>query len=616
MLTRAGRLFAGHLLFLLVAAGAVAVRVVAARGYPAPLWGGDSFGYLDAALKFRPHIGRPSGYSVFLAALRPFRDMGAVVAAQAALGVAAGALVYAVVWRHARAAWPRWILLPGVPATAAALPALYDGHLLQSEHMLLTDSLFMFLLVAAVAVVLWRPRVSWWTGALAGLLVSCAALTRLAGLPLLALVVLAMLLRWSGWRRTLAAVAAAGVVFAGPFLAYMNWFGQHWGEPGITKASNVWRYGRVAEFADCAKIKPPPELAVMCPRPAADPRVAPAFRVMWTSDNPFQWIPGGIYGEQGNKMAGEFANAAIRAQFGDYLEVVVRDTFRAFEPGGRKPYPTPWTVHNLTFPQGEEWSDEQELLASEYGGATARTRVVDPEATSVREYQERWYVPGPVLGALLGVGLLGILIRLRPRSRWGGSALLPWSMGAALLVIPAATADFDYRYVTPAVPFACLAAALALIPGMGGRRVSLPAEEGSGAVASGAAGASGAEAVESGAAVESEEEVESAGARESEDEVESAGTRESEAEEEDAREAGSEPEDEASEAENVPDPENAQGAEAAEDSDAMTDPQGAQEPEAEESQKPAKASKGEEGEEAPCDDDEGCDARQKVLGTS
>ena len=48
--------------------------------------------------------------------------------------------------------------------------------------------------------------------------------------------------------------------------------------------------------------------------------------------------------------------------------------------------------------------------------------------------------------------------------RWrraGRDALLPWLCSVALIVAPAATAEFDYRYVTTAVPFACLAAAMA-----------------------------------------------------------------------------------------------------------------------------------------------------------
>jgi hypothetical protein len=65
-----------------------------------------------------------------------------------------------------------------------------------------------------------------------------------------------------------------------------------------------------------------------------------------------------------------------------------------------------------------------------------------------------------VLGVILLIGLAGIVRRWR---NWGGPALLPWLMSLALLVIPAATADFDYRYVLPAVPFAVLAAGLALI---------------------------------------------------------------------------------------------------------------------------------------------------------
>jgi hypothetical protein len=63
-----------------------------------------------------------------------------------------------------------------------------------------------------------------------------------------------------------------------------------------------------------------------------------------------------------------------------------------------------------------------------------------------------------VYGAILAVGLGGIVLAWR---RLGGEAALPWVISVALIVVPAATAEFDYRYVLPAVPFACLAAAMA-----------------------------------------------------------------------------------------------------------------------------------------------------------
>jgi hypothetical protein len=43
-------------------------------------------------------------------------------------------------------------------------------------------------------------------------------------------------------------------------------------------------------------------------------------------------------------------------------------------------------------------------------------------------------------------------------------SMLPWVTAVVLLVFPIAVADFDYRYLPPVLPFACLAAGLAFAP--------------------------------------------------------------------------------------------------------------------------------------------------------
>ena len=67
---------------------------------------------------------------------------------------------------------------------------------------------------------------------------------------------------------------------------------------------------------------------------------------------------------------------------------------------------------------------------------------------------------------------LGGIVRItgfrerRPRLAWSRRAgsMLPWVIGVVLLVGPIAVADFDYRYLLPVLPFACLAAGLAFAP--------------------------------------------------------------------------------------------------------------------------------------------------------
>jgi hypothetical protein len=91
--------------------------------------------------------------------------------------------------------------------------------------------------------------------------------------------------------------------------------------------------------------------------------------------------------------------------------------------------------------------------------------VVNPFAEIIRGYQRYIWLPGTVYGLILLVGLGGMVLAWR---RIGGEALLPWAISLALVVIPAATAEFDYRYVLPAAPFACLAAVMAFSPGTAG----------------------------------------------------------------------------------------------------------------------------------------------------
>lgn len=445
-----------HGAFVVVLMTGLILRVLAVLGYPGPTWFGDSATYLGSAIDLTPSLLRPCGYSVLLWLLKPAHSLTLVVIVQHAMGLAVGVMVYALVWRAVRAAGLRRTWQAGLLAGLVAVPVLLDAYLIQLEHLLMADEFFIFLTVAAVTVALWRPLPRWWTGAAAGLLMGLGAVTRSVGLPLLVVLVVCLLVRRAGWRP----VTAAVVVFAVPLLAYGFWFRSAHGKFALTNTDQILLYGRTVAFADCAKMKPPPDVAVLCiENLVRDPRIAaPAYQAIWTRSSGLHQIPGEMGGDEANRRAGEFARLAIRTQPGDYAQVVLRDTIRAFR-WDLEPYPTSWTVQEYTFPaEPKAINGYLAEVAYQYGGSTATPQVNEPYAGRIRGYQDWAYVRGTLLGVILLAGLGGMVMRWR---HWGGPALLPWLMSAALLVIPAATADFDYRYVLPALVFAVLAAGLA-----------------------------------------------------------------------------------------------------------------------------------------------------------
>lgn len=452
------RLIAGNRLFAAVLVPALALRVDAELGYRWQSWFNDSFSYVRTAVTLTPSTTRPSGYPVYLWLLSPAHSYLLVTASQHLMGLLVGVMIYALARHRFRA--PAWA------AVLATLPVLYDGFEIQLEHLIMSDTLFLFLAMAAVTVLLWSPRPSWRACAAAGLLLGVSSLVRPTGLPLIAaFAVYVTAVNWRGWRRwrpVAAGLAACGLAFAAPLAAYGAWYDSAHGEFAMTDSTGIFLYSRVMTFAECSRMSLPTDLLPLCTAvPPAKRPIAQAY--IWTQASPLLRYPGPMFSPAVDKLGERFAVAAIEAQPLGYARTVWHSALRTFT-WGRSVFPNGQTydaylfgTRPLAVPAGPYRGYGS--VEAYYGRGDPRTVVVNPFAAVIRYYQRYVWLPGTVYGLILLAGLAGIAFRWR---RAGRAALLPWLCSVALVLVPPATAEFDYRYVTTAVPFACLAAAMAL----------------------------------------------------------------------------------------------------------------------------------------------------------
>jgi hypothetical protein len=473
-LPSAAGLVAAHRPFCLVLAVAALLRIVVALGYPPAMFFNDSYNYLTDAYTKTPDLVRSDGYPLFLYLLLPFHSLNLVTAVQALLGLAMGAGIYAVLRRRG---------LPWWGATIPALPVLFDVFELQLEHMVAADVLFYFLVTAVLVLLCWWDRPPLAVAVLVGLATGYATTVRSVGEPLLVLIVAGMLARRMGWRRA-AATAVAGAV---PIIAYMAWFHSFTGHYALDESTGTFLYSRVQSFAECDQMHPSASLRVLCdPRPLQDRPVSQEY--LWSNDpaSPLVKLTGTDnakrFTPQIESLTMKYAELAIESQPLDYAKVVVKDSLRPFgwtregtaDTRGNSPGNVEGSGSKFRFESTVEpvpgWvtSDPANAHAArDFGGANyGRPRVVAPWAEILQGYQQVVYLRGPLLLLFVVVGAVGSVLGLRRRTRvpgtgWGGLSLLPWLVGVALLVLPAMTAGFSYRYVLAAAPPLCLAAGLA-----------------------------------------------------------------------------------------------------------------------------------------------------------
>jgi hypothetical protein len=413
----AARLVRVHwLLSVLLAAGA-ALRVVTVAAYHPALLYIDTPKYL-----YNEYPGSdPHGYNVLLRAVLSFGDLGTVALLQHAAGLAMAVVLYAVLARRQAA---RWL------AALAVAPVLLDAYWLDVEHLIMPDLWFMALLVAALAVLLWRPQPAVRFAVAAGVLIGLSATFKLIGEVLLLPGLVYLLAAGGGWRRVLGVTVSFTVAFLVPVLAYCTVSWAHDGHFRLSAGQSV--NGRMAAAADCATLTLSPALRRLCPDPAAQ-ALGPDY-LEKSKDSPLhsQPIPPGA---ERKLLIASFASAVEHQQPLRVAASILRDAARLFAlTRDGVPSVTPisrWqfqTAYPNYYPAVSVSSRHQIMVGTQkaayrrfrftavppaWGGIAHVDR---PAARFLRSYQlNGGYTPGPLLALCTLIGLAASILAFARR---------------------------------------------------------------------------------------------------------------------------------------------------------------------------------------------------------
>jgi hypothetical protein len=447
-------LFAG---LLVLAAG---LRAVVFAAYHPVLIFPDSVRYLQYAHNFAHGYWsvdelRQSGYSVLIIPALLLHCMWIIPLVQHLVGLATAAAVYAVLIRFGT--WP-WL------AAVAAIPVLFDPLQLVLEQYVLTDTWTVFLLMAALTILLWRrDQPGWRQAAMSGLLLGLAVTFRDEELIMIVPAAWYVLVAVRPWRGTIQRLGALIGCFLIPVAGYLGWFDVSHGQLSFTTFSGAFLYGRVADFASCSGLSLPGYEKPLCPTQPPAQRNANFYT--WDPQSP-QWTFTPPADLPRDAVVLNFSLRILRHQSLPYAEAVGRDFAYGFSPvrgAGPEKYSPAYLKFN-PYIQPDSQADAS-IDALGYQVPAVRRSL----AAFLTDYGRWCYVPGPVFAAGLVLGLASLIIgKLRGSEHRGrpkatrDACLLFTASAVLVLVPPAAFATFDWRYQLPQLTLIPVAAILGL----------------------------------------------------------------------------------------------------------------------------------------------------------
>jgi hypothetical protein len=455
---RTARLLRRHWLVSVLLAAGLVLRVLAKVAYSPALIYVDTLKYLYGVYPGSD----PLGYRALLKVVLPFGGLPVVAVLQSLLGLAAAVVLYVVLLRRGTV---RWL------AAVAVAPVLLDAYQLQMEQMIMPDVWFDALIVAGLAVLLWRPAVSVRFAVAAGLILGFSATFKAAGEVLVLPAVLFLLASGGGWRRAVGHAAALAAAFVLPILAYCAFSYADTGHFWLARSQST--SGRLAAAADCATLKLPADVRPLCPSPSVQAQ-GPDWLVH-SSASPLHSAPIPP-GASRAKLVGKLDSAIEHQQPLRVVVSIAQDSLRLFAVTRS---PTPWISpisrwqFQTSYPTYPNWVTlgrgnviivglqrkafgmfRLHPLSPAYGGPA---RVNRPIASFLRSYQlDGGFTPGPLLLLFTLAGLAGSVLTLIRRTRGtrgrqlGLGCLLFTATAVVVLLVPDVL-EFSWRYQLPAL---------------------------------------------------------------------------------------------------------------------------------------------------------------------
>jgi len=415
----------------------------------------------------------PVGYKLPLRFILFFGDLSTVAAVQHLLGLAMAVTLYLVLLRRG---------CPRLLAALAIAPVLLDAYQLQMEQTIMPDVWFEALIVAGLAVLLWRPRPGLRAVIAAGLILGASATLRQVGEILVLPAAVFAAVMAGGWRLRAGHAAALCAAFALPIVAYSGISLAQNGHFRLSHSGTSELYGRMAAAADCRALRLAPDERALCPTPSQ--RALGPDGLEHSSASPLKSFapPAGL---ARSKAIADFNHQVLWQQPLRVISGIGRDMAKLFtltrftSPGDTPISRWQFQYRYPTYASTIEVNREHVLvlgiqltasggidslrpLPASMGGKAA---VAEPLARFLRDYQlDGGFTPGPLLAIAAATGLIGSASLARRRRRQPGAGpgigaggrpaavacFLFWTTAVAVLV----TSDlfqFSWRYQLPAL---------------------------------------------------------------------------------------------------------------------------------------------------------------------